>query len=97
MPIAHVEESWQMAEFYNNKVLSIFLVFQIRKLPVGIHDFFYFLVEYKSIGNYFRSVTRMLIYETSFPNSFSIIILEYVCADISMRITLNLIYMLLRK
>ena len=21
MPIAHVEESWQMAEFYNNKVL----------------------------------------------------------------------------
>lgn len=20
MPIAHVEESWQMAEFYNNKV-----------------------------------------------------------------------------
>ena len=23
MPIAHVEESWQMAEFYNNKVLLI--------------------------------------------------------------------------
>lgn len=23
MPIAHVEESWQMAEFYNNKVLFI--------------------------------------------------------------------------
>lgn len=23
MPIAHVEESWQMAEFYNNKVLPL--------------------------------------------------------------------------
>lgn len=26
MPIAHVEESWQMAEFYNNKVLIFNLV-----------------------------------------------------------------------
>jgi adenylyl cyclase-associated protein len=25
MPIAHVEESWQMAEFYNNKVLYTFI------------------------------------------------------------------------
>lgn len=25
MPIAHVEESWQMAEFYNNKVSYGFL------------------------------------------------------------------------
>jgi hypothetical protein len=24
MPIAHVEESWQMAEFYNNKVIYMF-------------------------------------------------------------------------
>ena len=24
MPIAHVEESWQMAEFYCNKVLIMF-------------------------------------------------------------------------
>lgn len=27
MPIAHVEESWQMAEFYNNKVLIFSLIY----------------------------------------------------------------------
>lgn len=29
MPIAYVEESWQMAEFYNNKVIRPFLTVQI--------------------------------------------------------------------
>lgn len=29
MPIAHVEEGWQMAEFYNNKVIRPFLAAQI--------------------------------------------------------------------
>lgn len=45
MPIAHVEESWQMAEFYNNKVLFIFVkkpATHIKDLPVGILDFQFF-------------------------------------------------------
>ena len=34
MPIAHVEESWQMAEFYNNKVIAnLQTIYMISYLP----------------------------------------------------------------
>lgn len=37
MPIAHVEESWQMAEFYNNKVLLYLLEASNSNSETAIH------------------------------------------------------------
>lgn len=37
MPIAHVEESWQMAEFYNNKVLIFNPLNVFHMLPLKLN------------------------------------------------------------